>query len=69
MLSALASRADGLFELSFNGVPGLHYQVFTSEDLFTWQLWQDFAPDESSFSLFDPEAAFLLQRFYKLVFP
>ena len=69
MLDASTFLAGGSFELLFDGVPGLHYQVLTSTDLQTWDLWQDFVPEDANFSIIDPEAVDFLQRFYKLVLP
>ncbi len=69
LLYALGSQPDGVFELIFSGVPGLHYQLLASPDLYTWDLLQDFVAEDATFSIFDAEAFYFPQRFYKLVLP
>jgi hypothetical protein len=61
--------ADGAFALPFTGEVGRRYQVFTSVDLTTWELWTDFTLESQEVELeFAPPAGEAL-RFFKVVTP
>src|SRR5205823_597856 len=68
-LNAPARQSDGSFALHFNGAAGQRYQVFTSTNLVTWDLWKDVIAEDESMEFVVPNAASEPMRFFKLVTP
>jgi hypothetical protein len=64
-----ASRRDGAISMRFTGMVGERYQVLTSTDLETWELWKEFTAIADVFDIIDPDSVSTPQRFFRVVEP
>ncbi|MCI0534337.1 MAG: hypothetical protein L0Z50_03835 [Verrucomicrobiales bacterium] len=67
--ASLTQQANGSFAIQFKCIPGQRYQIFSSTDLVTWELWHDFTPDEALVEFADTNGQSTPMRFFKIAGP
>lgn len=62
-------KEDGAFEVTVSGAPGSTNRVWYSDDLVHWELLQTVENVGGNFTVSDPNARSVKQRFYKVTSP
>ena len=68
-LSAPTRQADGSMKFQFSTVQGVRYQVLTSTNLVTWEVWKDLAAESGTVEFVHPDAIKEPYRFFRVIVP
>jgi hypothetical protein len=68
-LTPPSRRTDGSFVTSFSTVAGQRYQILSSTNLVTWELWKDFTAEGETTEFSYPNAPAEPMRFFRVAVP
>jgi hypothetical protein len=68
-LSPPMRQVDGSMTFHFTSLPGIRYQVLTSTNFATWEVWKDFTAEEVTAELVVPDATSEPMRFFRVITP